>query len=371
VKEFSLESLIQLFSIPGIGPYRLRKLVDAFGSPRAVLTAPLQKLTCIEGIDKITATRIKTEVNNRFVARQLNLIAKYKVKIITYWDDEYPELLKRIHDPPAFLYVKGEFLPEDNLAMGIVGTRIPSQYGRLITEQFSRELVGYKFTVVSGLARGIDTVAHKTVLNNQGRTIAVLGSGLDQIYPPENRKLAQDISYNGAVISEYPLGTLPDAGNFPKRNRIISGLSYGVLIIEAGVKSGALITAFHALEQNREVFAVPGPINSGKSSGTNKLIKEGAKLVQGIQDILQELQCQIGMKEESKNLSLREKPKTAPELEKKEKEIFNLLSDSPVHVDQLANESKKSVPEVLSILLTLELLGIVKQLSGKMFIRII
>jgi DNA processing protein len=359
-----LKSLLQLYSIPGIGPYRINKLITVFGSPQAVLEAPVQKLTHVEGIDKITAARIKTEVNNRFVSKQLELIEKYQVKTITYCDENYPALLKKIHDAPALLYMKGNLLAEDNLAIAIVGTRVPSHYGRLMSERFSKELIEHKFTIVSGLARGIDTVAHKEALNSHGRTIAVLGSGIDQIYPPENRKLAREISDNGAVISEYPLGTLPDAVHFPRRNRIISGLSYGVLIIEAGIKSGALITAFHALEQNREVFAIPGPINSAKSSGTNKLIKEGAKLVQGMQDILQELENQLSLPQK------KMKQATVPELETKGKEIFELLSDSPLHIDQIAAKSNKSVPEVLGILLTLELLGIVRQLSGKRFIRL-
>jgi DNA processing protein len=363
VKLFSLKSLLELYSIPGIGQYRLRKLISIFGSPEAALKSPVQKLSRIEGIDLKTAARIKTEVNNHFVTKQLELMEKYQVNIITCWDKEYPALLKKIADPPAFLYTKGNLSAADNQALAVVGTRIPSYYGRLIAEQFSRELVENKFTIVSGLARGIDTIAHKIALDNHGRTIAVMGSGIDQIYPPENRRLMQEIIKNGVVISEFPLGTKPDAGNFPRRNRIISGLSYGVLVIEAGGKSGALITAFHALEQNREVFAIPGPIHSAKSTGTNKLIKEGAKLVQGMQDILQELENLIGIQQKVKQKQL-------PELEVKEKEIYELLSDTPLHIDQISFQSKKSIPEVLSILLTLELMGIVRQLSGKRFIRL-
>jgi DNA processing protein len=232
-----------------------------------------------------------------------------------------------------------------------------------VTEQFSKELVESKFTIVSGMARGIDTIAHRQALKSGGRTIAVLGSGIDKIYPPENRKLSEQISENGAVISEYPFGTNPDGGNFPRRNRIISGLSLGILITEAGAKSGALITAFQALEQNREVFAVPGPINSGKSAGSNQLIKEGAKLVQGMQDILQELEGQVEQK-----ISAPERKR--PKLHGMEKNVYEFLNDEPVHVDALAMKAGKSVPEILTILLTLELMGVVKQLSGKMFVQV-
>jgi DNA processing protein len=361
MNNYSLPALLELSSVPGIGANRLRKLIDAFGSPDAVLEAPVQRLMHIHGIDKTSATRIKTGVNKKFAEEQLRLLDKFKIRIITYWDDQYPELLKKIYDAPAFFYIKGNLKPDDNLAFGIVGTRIPTHYGRLVTEQFSKELVDYNFTIVSGFARGIDTVAHRSALNNYGRTIAVLGSGIDRIYPSENRKLVEQICDNGAIISEYPVGTNPDAPNFPKRNRIISGLSLGILVVEAGIKSGALITAFQALEQNKEVFAVPGPINSSKSTGTNRIIKEGAKLVQGTRDILSELENQVEIKRKKKAESM-------PALEKKENEIYKLLSASPVHVDQIAQKSKKSIPEVLSILLTLELLGVAKQLSGKMFI---
>ena len=359
----TIKSLLELFSVPGIGCFRLRNLIDAFGSADAVLNAPVQKLMNIQGIDKIFATRIKTEVNKKFAEEQIHLAEKYKVRIITYWDRQYPVLLKKIYDPPVFLFFKGNLPPDDDYAFGIVGTRIPTQYGRMVTEQICKELVEYKFTIISGFARGIDTVAHKCALNNNGRTIAVLGSGLDQIYPPENRKLVEKVCEKGAILSEYPMGTMPDAVNFPKRNRIISGMSYGILVVEAGIKSGALITSFQALEQNREVFAVPGPINSGKSTGTNKLIKEGAKLVQGTQDIIQELENQLDIKRQIK-------PKIIPDLKKQEKDIFTLLSGDPVHVDHIAQKSKKSIPEVLSVLLTLELLGLVKQLSGKRFVKL-
>jgi DNA processing protein len=355
--------LLKLYSIPGIGSGRMRQLIGKLGSAQTVLEAPVQKLIRVPGVDRTTALKIKKDIDEKFVDQQLKLLQQYKIKLMTYWDEEYPEALKRIYDPPAFIYYKGSLKIEDKLAMAIVGTRVPTQYGKIVTEQLCKELVENDITVVSGLARGIDTLAHRNVIMNKGRTLAVLGCGLDRVYPPENKKLAEEIAENGALLSEYPLGTMPDAGNFPRRNRIISGLSLGVLIIEAGMKSGALITAFQALEQNREVFAVPGPINSAKSIGTNQLIKEGAKLVQNVSDILKELAGQI----ESKTKKAEQR---IANLNKIETEVYNLLSKEPVHVDRLVQCTQKSAPEILAILLTLELLGLIRQLSGKMFIRI-
>ncbi len=362
MSKFSNEELLRLYSIPGIGPARMRMLISAVGSPREVLDAPVQRLCAIRGIDKSTARRIKQNVDENFVQQQLYGLENTDIRLTTYWDDGYPVRLKKIYDPPVLLWMRGEIKPQDDQALGIVGTRVPSAYGRLVTEQFSRELVKNGFAIVSGLARGVDTIAHRTAVENGGRTIAVMGSGVDNIYPRENKKLVERIVERGAIISEYPLGARPDAGNFPRRNRIISGLSLGILITEAGAKSGALITAFQALEQNREIFAVPGPILSGKSAGSNRLIKDGAKLVQGTLDIMQELEgvLQTG--------AIPQQP--APQLAGMEKTIYDLLRDEPVHVDELSHKCGKSTPEVLSTLLTLELMGVVKQLSGKMFARL-
>jgi DNA processing protein len=362
VIKFDLEALIKLYIGPGIGSHRFRVLISAFGSPEAVMEAPIQKLMRIPGIEETTARRIKAGVETAIFTDQMRRIQRHHIHVISYWDDTYPEILKKIYDPPGLLFIKGELQPQDQKAIGIVGTRVPSLYGRMVTEQFCKDLTGHKLTIVSGLARGIDTIAHQAALKHGGRTIAVLGCGIDRLYPPENRNLADRIDRQGAVISEYPMGTLPDGRNFPRRNRIISGLSLGVLIVEAGMKSGALITAFQALEQNREVFAVPGPINSGKSTGTNRLIKEGAKLVQGTLDIVQELEGVLGNARKNVTQAL-------PRLDANEQAVYQLLSHIPMHVDQIARQGNKSVPEILSILLTLELYGLVKQLSGKMFVR--
>jgi DNA processing protein len=355
--------LLKLYSIPGIGSGRMRTLIGALGSPQQVLDAPLQRLTAIPGIDRTIALKVKREVDDNFVENQIKLISRHKVKILSFWDDTYPCRLKKIYDPPAFIFYKGTFRAEDDKALAIVGTRIPTSYGKMVTEQISKDLVDNGFTVVSGLARGVDTIAHQSVMRNKGRTMAILGSGLDKIYPPENKKLAAEIEEEGCLISEYPMDTKPDAGNFPRRNRIISGLSMGVVITEAGMKSGALITAFQALEQNREVFAVPGPITSGKSTGTNQLIKEGAKLVQNVLDILKELEGQIG-------ITARRTEQDSKRLNGLEKEIYDRLGTEPLHVDQIVLQIRRTIPETLAALLTLELMGFTRQLSGKMFVRI-
>lgn len=364
VNTHDLESLIKLYAIQGIGSTRVRNLIAAFGNSHAVLNAPLQKLIRVQGIERQTALRIKEKTNEKFVYNQLKYLEKSDINVLTYWDHDYPARLKKIYDAPILLFFKGDISVLKTNAIGVVGTRHPSSYGMMITDKFCRELTAYNLTIVSGLARGVDTIAHRTVLKNEGKTIAVLGSGLDQIYPPENKNIAHQITENGAVISEFLFGTIPDPGNFPRRNRIISGLSLGVLVCEAGVKSGALITAYQALDQNREVFAVPGPINSRKSAGANLLIKQGAMLVQNTTEILQELESQLGDVDESMGDS------PMPELKGFENKVYHMLSEEPLHIDYLAQHSQRTIPQVLSALLTLELMGIVKQLSGKMFVRI-
>ena len=361
-------ALLRLDSIPGIGGTRTRNLIARFKNPSAVFQASFAELTKVEGIDKRLALNIlnkKTDV--RYAQDQFNKARKLGVKIVTYWDREYPENLKKTADPPAILHVLGEVVPQDTIALAVVGTRMPSDYGKVVTEKLTVQLVRKGFTIVSGLARGIDTIAHRVTLNSCGRTIAVLGSGIDMIYPAENKKLAAQIIQHGAIVSEFPFGTLPDATNFPRRNRIISGLSLGTLVVEAGQKSGALITAEIALEQGREVFAIPGSILSNKSVGTNRLIKEGAKLVQTIDDIIIELEPKLrGFCDEA-----RQMPSVPAELSEIEKRMLKLLSEKPVHIDTIAQTLGISTAEALSVLLTLELKEFVKQLSGKMFVRMI
>jgi DNA processing protein len=319
----------------------------------------------VKGLDQQTIAHLKDHNNDTFVQHQLELLERRQVHLISYWDPCYPSHLKRIADAPVLLYFKGKSECLNDTSIAVVGTRNPTPYGRLITERLTKQLAEAGFCIISGLARGVDTLVHRTVLGNDGTTIAVLAGGIDWIYPAENKDLAEEITGRGGLISEYPLGMRPEAMNFPKRNRIISGLSLGVLVTEAGIKSGALITAFNALEQNREVFAVPGPVTSEKSRGTNEIIKEGAKLVQGIEDITEELSGQLDLFESKKKTNQRK----LPELDTREEKIISAIGQESVHIDTLALRTGMTTAEILTVLLGLELNGLVKQLSGKMFVR--
>jgi len=361
--KFDPRDLLRLCTIPGIGSKKVRTLIARFKTPEGVFKASYRALLHLDGISKLLATNIKKFKNDKFINSQLELLNKHKARILSYWDNEYPVLLKKIEDPPIILFVKGKTEQNEKKCIAIVGTRNPSTYGKLVTERFSRELVLKNFIIVSGLARGIDTIAHKTALSIGGETIAVLGSGVDVIYPNENFKLSETITSRGAVFSEFPMGTKPEAVYFPRRNRIISGICLATLVVEAGKKSGALITADRALDQGREVFAVPGNINNPKSAGCNVLIQQGAKLVHSIDDILEEFSFTA---EKTKNIE-----KLLPQipLSKHEEKIFNLLSNEPKHIDQISEQSDMPTSQALSVLLSLELKNFVKQIAGKNFVR--
>ena len=359
-----LYHLLCLLSIPGIGPHRVRKLVSHFGSPEEVLKGSLKDLMRIDTIDEKTAQAIRQKVNPRFAESQLSQIEKYQVKCIRYWDPEYPEILKRIYDPPVVLFVKGKLdrLDDDNIA--VVGMRSPSEYGRWIAEKLGQDLARHGVVVVSGMARGIDTQVQYGVLKASGKTMAILGCGINVVYPPENRRLYEKIIETGLVISEFPMNTEPASGHFPRRNRIISGLSLGTVVVEAGEKSGALITAYMALEQGREVFAVPGSIRSSKTRGTHRLLKEGAKLVECVEDILVEIPgWTIDEKERD------HKSNIVDQLSAGEKKLWQVLSDEPLHIDRIAIEANVTTSEALAVLLSMELKNCVKQISGMMFVR--
>lgn len=358
-----LPNLLNLSIVPGIGAMKIRSLIARFKTPEDVFKAKLSELCSVEGIDTKIAQNIKSFHNFGYGETQYEKLISRGASIVTFWDDSYPILLKKINDPPVFLFVNGELQPIDRYAIAVVGTRIPSDYGKIVTEKLCSELINNGITVVSGLARGVDTIAHQTAVKKSGRTIAVIGSGIDVIYPAENLKLSQMIAENGAVVTEFGLETKPDAMNFPKRNRIIAGLSLGTIVVEAGEKSGALITANLALDYNREVFAIPGNINSPKSKGANQLIKEGAKLVTSIGDVLEELQSQLKTRKVTA-ISINWN-NFAPQ----ERMILEKLSEKPVHIDELARIAKKQTGEVLSILLALEFKDMVKQLPGKLFVR--
>jgi DNA processing protein len=282
------KGLILLNMVQDIGYIRLKGLLDEFKSPENILRAPIDKLRSVKGIGPSIAKAVKSAGSDYDVEKEIALAEKSGVVILTVFDEDYPENLKNIYDPPVILYVKGTIKKEDSLAVSIVGSRKCTYYGMNMADNIAEKLAFQGVTVVSGLARGIDTAAHKGALK-AGRTIAVLGSGLGNIYPAENKPLSEKIAQNGAVISEFPMLMPPNKTNFPQRNRIISGLSMAVLVVEAANKSGALITADFALEQGRDVFAVPGAAGRLSSAGTNSLIKQGAKLIDSAEDILEEL----------------------------------------------------------------------------------
>jgi DNA processing protein len=372
---FNVKDLIILSRIPGIGPNRLRILVSHFGNPTNVLSASARDIVSIEGFNKKLAVIVSSFRKNskyaeaiKYADHQFSTMNKYEAHMVAFWDKKYFELLKKIFDPPPYLFLKGNIIEEDKYAIAVVGTRNPSKYGIAIAEKFSQELSRLGITIVSGLARGIDTIAHNSVLKTGGRTIAVIGSGIDVIYPPENKNLFEKISENGAVVSEYDMGTPPDAGNFPRRNRIISGMSLGTIIIETGIDGGAMITASTALDQNRDVFAVPGLINEKRSVGCNTLIRDGrAKLVTSIEDVLDELETKLRPILKG---SSQQPPRHEPELTLFEKKVYENLSEVPIHIDQLSEKADMSTTDTLVNLLSLEFKGLVKQMSGKMFIRL-
>ncbi|NIR52433.1 DNA-protecting protein DprA [candidate division KSB1 bacterium] len=357
------EILLRLSAVPGIGPNKIRALIGRFGFSEGIFRAAPKELSGL--IDRKTAERLHESDDKAFAEKQIEAMHRHGVKLITFWHKEYPSQLKHIYDPPAYLFVKGCLTATDKFSVGVVGTRQPSNYGKLVTEKLTSDLARKGLTIVSGMAYGIDTIAHTSALNSGGRTLAILGSGLDVIYPSRNKALAERISSQGAVISEFPMGTKPDWQNFPRRNRIICGLSLGTLVVEAGAKSGALITAAMALEQNKEVFAVPGNIESPSSVGTNDLIKQGAKLVTSTEDIFEELEHQLkGFHQQDEQVV------DGSTLNESEKKLIRILDNEPKHVDAIAKEAGQSTAQVLSVLLSLELKNLVKQLAGKQFVRI-
>lgn len=366
-----LKFWIALKSISGIGSVNFQSLLDQFGSAPAVFDASVPDLKSVEGISKETASAIADFNSWKIIKEELELIHKYNVNIITYQDELYPQKLLNIYDLPPYVYVMGN-LKKDDINIAIVGSRAASTYGKYTTEKISRELALKGLTVVSGMARGIDSAAHRGAITAHGRTVAVLGSGLDVIYPPENKKLFQEITQNGAVISEFPLGTPPRSSNFPARNRIISGMSYGVVIVEAGEKSGSLITARLASEQGREVFAVPGGIDSAGSRGTNKLIKQGAKLIENIDDILEEILPQMEnapvLRQGASNTETLETcDKRCECINDIEQKIMDAISNQRVHIDDLMASTRMTSGDMLSTLTVMELKGMIQQHPGKFF----
>jgi DNA processing protein len=357
-------------SVDGIGIGRIKNLLAKFHSTEKVFSASIHELIEVEGLSINLAQRIqrcnehRSEIEN-ILNDELENLFKINGSLITLWDSEYPKLLKKIYDPPILLYTKGNIQDSDEYSIAVVGTRQPTNYGKIQVEKIVNDLTQQKITIVSGMARGIDSIAHRTALKNKSRTIAVLGSGLNVIYPPENKKLYDEISQSGAVITEYCLDTIPDAVNFPKRNRIISGLSLGCVVIETGITGGAMQTAALALDQGREVFAVPGNLGIRQSEGTNLLIQKGeAELIISAEDILLELEIKL------KPLIGKNIPKPDIELNFFEEQILFHLNNEPIQIDILASNANLSTSDCLVHLLSLEFKGVVKQLPGKTFVRI-
>jgi DNA processing protein len=348
-----------LKSIPLVGNVTFRRLLERFDSPERVLKASTGELSRVKGVGAPVVASIKSHDYRAGAERECEAVARSGARVVTFVAPDYPKALLEIPDPPPYLYVKGELCGSET-AIAVVGSRRASPYGMLVTTKLATALAERGVTVVSGMARGVDTAAHRGALNGGGRSIGVLGCGIDVIYPPENRKLFDEMTGKGAIVSEFPMGTLPLAENFPRRNRIISGMSRGVLVVEATENSGSLITARLALDQGREVFAVPGNINSSASRGTNRLIKEGAKLVESVEDILEELPERCGR---TVPASVGPDLGLAP----REAGLYTLLADAPLHIDDLIAKSGLTVGEVSATLLRLELMGAVMQLPGKIF----
>ncbi len=348
---------VGLNHVPGIGPVTFRRLIEHFGSAEKVWHAKRQDFPEENGLHKIyEAIALAKETLDPI--QKFQQITETGIAVITIADTMYPRLLREIYDPPFVLYILGNLQPEDEKAIAVVGSRKMTSYGKTVTEKLSAELSLEGFTVVSGLARGVDSAAHQAALDAGGRTIAVLGGGLWHIYPTEHARLAERIAQGrGAVISEFPPDFPAIPGNFPSRNRIISGLSLGVVVTEAAEKSGTMITVTQALEQNREVFSVPGPITSALSVGTMRLIRDGAKLVTNVGDILEELQFE-GLQQKHTNPNREIGPMTS-----EESTLLSLMENEPQHIDILVRESQLPAAKVLSTLATMEILGKVQTID--------
>ncbi len=351
---------IALNKVAGSGAARLTALLSTCSSASAAWRASIHDLKAA-GLDRRTLENLLHARRTFDVAAEWEQVQRAGVHVITCQDDDYPANLRQIDAPPPLIYLRGNLQPSDIWAVGVVGTRRASVYGREVAHTVSRDLAAQGITIVSGLAVGVDTVAHKAALEAGGRTIAVLGSGVDQIYPPSNRGLAQQILENGALISEYPLGTRPEAGNFPPRNRIISGLSKGVVIVEAGQRSGALITARYAAEQGRDVFAVPGSILHPGSIGCNTLIQQGATPLLSVDDILRQLDME--------QVAARRAAHAAVAVEPQEANLLGLLSPEPQHVDDLVRQTGLPASQISGLLAIMEIKGLVRQVGSLSYVR--
>jgi DNA processing protein len=345
--------------VPSIGPAKVRALQDHFGDLERAWHADARSLGEV-GLDRRALSNLIQLRGELDLDAEMLKIEQAGLHVLTWEHDAYPSLLREIYGPPPVLYVRGQLLPEDEWAVAIVGTRRATTYGKQMARMLSGDLVRSGATVVSGLARGIDGESHRAALEAGGRTIAVMACGLDRVYPSEHRNLAREIAQNGALISDYPLGTKPEARNFPPRNRIISGLSLGVVVVEAGEKSGALITVDFAIDQGREVFAVPGNVLSRSSKGCNRLIQNGAKMVLGVDDVLEELNMTM--------IEQHTEVRAVIPADETEAQLMALVSEEPRHVDEICRQSQLPVQQVSSTLAMMELKGMVRQVGGMQYV---
>src|SRR6195256_3260218 len=358
------EACIALNMLPTVGPVRLRKLLEVFETPERVLAAKRTELRRVEGIGNEVADQISNWESIVDLPAELERVRDFAATVITQNSPSYPKSLREIHAPPIVLYVWGELKDRDQHAIGIIGARRTTHYGTESAKKLAYQIAYAGLTVISGLARGIDTAAHQGALAAKGRTIAVIGAGLSKLYPPENRALAEKIrNGNGAIVSEFSMEIEPDRQTFPMRNRIISGWSHGILVVEAGANSGALITASQALEQGRSVYAVPGHINAPSAIGSNRLIQQGAKLVMDAGDILDDLQILLPETKPSPGAAARP-------LSSDERRVYDAIDSTETPIDRIATKSDLPSATVSSTLLRLELKRLVKQLPGKYFVKL-
>jgi DNA processing protein len=360
--------LLRLTLVPGVGPKTCRTLIDLFGSAGEVLEARESALREVPGVGSKLAEKIARASKEVDAEAELALCRKMGVSVLRADEEGYPPSLAEIPDPPSLLYIRGKIEPADQIAIALVGSRKCTSYGLRIAEKLATSLARVGLTVVSGLARGIDAAAHRGALNGGGRTLAVLANGLSEIYPPEHEELARDVAASGAIISESPMRQGPLAGLFPQRNRIISGLSLGVVVVEATPRSGSLSTAKHATEQNREVFAVPGPVDSLSSRGCHDLIRDGARLVETVDDILDELGPLVReVKAKPEEPGIRHPAELS--LTDQERTLLGRLDDHPVSVDELIAGSGLTASQVMATLSVLEMRRLVRRQPGPRFVR--
>lgn len=361
------EAYLALNLLPKIGPVRVRRLLEVFGSPERILTAKAKEILEVDGFGVELAETVAGWESRIDLARELRRIDEENLTLLTMEDDLYPKLLKRIYDPPIVLYVRGQLTARDHDALAIVGSRHATQYGLSTSKKLGFQLAYAGYTVISGLARGIDTAAHEGALASKGRTVAVIGSGHGKLYPPENKALAERIAEQGAVVSEFPVDCPPDKQTFPLRNRIVSGWSCGVIVTEAPTRSGALITAQQAAEQGRTVYAVPGNIDRPSSHGCNKLIQEGAKLIMDGADVLDDLMTLFPTQPHAPLLA-EAKPNVT--LTGDEETIYAALGTSETHINELGGKTGLAMPVISSTLMKLEMKRVVKPLPGKFYVRV-